>query len=67
MNPVPQRHRPAASSWEAVDSAPLPPRTPAPFGWHESSHELARGLEIIEHASPDAAAVVFAPPPAPGG
>ena len=67
MNPVPPRRRHTASSWETADSGPAPPRAPAPVGWHESSHELARGLEVIEHASPDAAAVAFAPPPAPGG
>jgi hypothetical protein len=39
----------------------LPQSSPAPVphpwinedsGWHSSSHELARGLEVIEHLAP---------------
>lgn len=65
MNLVHARRRAVAAFWDPADATAAASRVPATFGWHESSHELSRGLEVIEHASLDTAPCAEADPEAP--
>lgn len=53
--------RPAPPAWvnARIDQPPPPPEAeerPLGCGWFDSSHELNHGLQVTEHASPDAVA-----------
>ena len=52
---------PAASAAPAAAPAPAP-TTPPPLdvGWHESSYELMRGVDVIEFDASDAPVVMAA-------
>jgi hypothetical protein len=45
-------HRPPPTD-QPRELQPLDDDDPPTCGWHESSYELRRGLEVIEHGIPD--------------
>jgi hypothetical protein len=53
--PAPDKSAPKTANADTTsDTGP-----PSDFGWHESSYELARGLDVIECEWPDTTSGVY--------